>query len=779
MEKEIKISDEKLQAKLNFTPHKKQQEIINCNSRIRVVCGGKRGGKTLVASYEVVKEALLSDKRIWVVAPTYELTQIIFDQVIIFLDRILSSSDYSIIKKPVPKIQLANGSIIECKSSENSKGMMGRAVDLIVIDEASRVGEDIWKRFLRPNIVDRKGRVIMISTPAGKNWFYEMWINAGKGKFHFTSLDNPIFSKEEWDNIKATTPQRVFEQEYEAKFITDAGEVFRGIEDIVEGEMIQPEPGHSYIMGVDLAKHNDFSVLVVVDRFLRKMVWMDRFNDIDYNLQKKRIVSLAKKYRAKVVIDSSGCLIDNQRIITENGFKALKDIKDGEKVLTGKGNYKSVKNISSVKKKDIEVYKITPSYQTIPTELSFSHQVYTRDGWVEVGELSEGDYLKIPRKLPKGKFDYSCFKNKKLYHQKKDKFRVEDFYKTDLFWRIVGYFIAEGSTRTNRGISGKKYNQISFAFNNKETEYHNDIDKFASLIGRIASKRTREEYGCTELTISCGWLSKWFTIFGKKAHLKKIPADFDFLPDKYKKEIIKGFWRGDGDKMKDKKGFRFHSSSMDLILTMQRWLLYFGIISSLTTSKRKPRDKYVLNIYGQEGIKFAKLIEEECYKIKKINPTVGYIDRNYFYSPIKTIEIDTRNVRLWEFEVEDDNSAFANGLVVHNNGDPIAEDISREIFTEKVSLHSIKTKQQLIEKLSIFIEQKLITIIPDETLIKELQQYSFVISDRGYSKYSAPRGENYHDDCVIALALAVWDLRPTNYEPDTIQQTTKIFNEYL
>ncbi len=92
---------------------------------------------------KVVKEALLSDKRILVVAPTYELTQIIFDQVIIFLDRILSSSDYSIIKKPVPKIQLANGSIIECKSSENSKGMMGRAVDLIVIDEASRVGEDI------------------------------------------------------------------------------------------------------------------------------------------------------------------------------------------------------------------------------------------------------------------------------------------------------------------------------------------------------------------------------------------------------------------------------------------------------------------------------------------------------------------------------------------------------------------------------------------------------------------------------------------------------------
>ncbi len=311
MSTEIKtISDEKLQKALGFTPHDKQREIIDCKARIRVVCAGKRGGKTLGAAYEVVKEALLENKTIWIVAPNYELTQLVFDQTIMFLSKVLNSKDFSIVKKPVPRIRInLNGSIIECKSGENEKGLMGKAVDLIVIDEASRVNEDVWKRFLRPNIVDRRGRVIMISTPNGMNWFYDMWLNAKKwhGAFHFTSKDNPYFGEEEWEDIKATTPQMIFEQEYEALFVSEAGSVFRGIDDIAVLEPQAPEAGQVYTIGVDLAKHEDYTVLCVINRFKKEMVWMDRFTDIDYNLQKRRIIALSKKYNnAKVIIDSSG-----------------------------------------------------------------------------------------------------------------------------------------------------------------------------------------------------------------------------------------------------------------------------------------------------------------------------------------------------------------------------------------------------------------------------------------------------------------------------------------
>ena len=414
------ISDTKLQKVLNFTPHEKQQEILDSPARLKVVCAGRRGGKTKIAAYIATKKLLEDNQVVWIVAPDFSLTQILFDEVLQNIGKIFGDEGWKMRRKPHPIIELENGSKLECRSVENPRGMLGRATDLIIMDEAATVEREIWRQYLQPTTLDRKGKAIMISTPRGMNWFYDIWLWAGedkrRGRFHFTSLDNPEFPKEEWTSLKENTPQKTFEQEYEAKFVSSSGSVFQGIEEIIGDGEQSPKPEASYVVGVDLAKSEDFTVLVVMDRVKREMVYMDRFNGIDYNIQKQRILSLAKKYNcAKVVIDSSG------------------------------------------------------------------------------------------------------------------------------------------------------------------------------------------------------------------------------------------------------------------------------------------------------------------------------------------------------------------------KGDPIADDISRETFTEKYSMHSMKAKQQLIEKLDIFIQQKLITIIPDETLINELRRYGYQESAQG-KKYHAPKGS--HDDCVIALALAVWSLRPNDYEPDDRPRIPKTFNEY-
>ena len=46
-------------------------------------------------------------------------------------------------------------------------------------------------------------------------------------------------------------------------------------------------------MGVDWGKSNDFTVLTVMDVTTREMVCMDRFNQIDYAVQRGRLVALA------------------------------------------------------------------------------------------------------------------------------------------------------------------------------------------------------------------------------------------------------------------------------------------------------------------------------------------------------------------------------------------------------------------------------------------------------------------------------------------------------
>ena len=52
---------------------------------------------------------------------------------------------------------------------------------------------------------------------------------------------------------------------------------------------------------------------------------------------------------------------------------------------------------------------------------------------------------------------------------------------------------------------------------------------------------------------------------------------------------------------------------------------------------------------------------------------------------------------------------------------------------------------------------------PWEVLTAEMRRYEYAAGPSGQVTYSAPSG--YHDDCVRALALAVWGCRAAGVEP--------------
>jgi len=344
------ISDEKLQSKLNIEPHKEQERMINCDSDLKVCCAGRRGGKTFYAAYEATKKILQENQNIWVVAPNYELTKKVIDEVLRNLGKLFGSSGFNYRKKPTPVVEMkSTGSKIKGKSAENPKSMLGSSTDLIIVDEAAIIDKEIYDQYLEPTTIDRNGDIILISTPRGQNWFYDKWLNAGEGQFKFTSLDNPNFPKERWEKLKQEKPKKIFAQEYEAKFISSAGSVFRGIDDIVGDEQCQPEEGVGYIMGVDLGKQNDFSCCVVVDRTTNKVVWIDRFNELSYNLQKKRILNLAEKYNnAKIVIDHSGIgdpIVDDLKRHAYVEPLSLHSIKNKQQLIEKLAIYVEQKNI--------------------------------------------------------------------------------------------------------------------------------------------------------------------------------------------------------------------------------------------------------------------------------------------------------------------------------------------------------------------------------------------------------------------------------------------------
>ena len=252
----------------------------------------------------------------WIVAPTYPLSRETWWEFFAICPEELIAA----ISKSERRVEFVNGSILEWRSADDEASMRGAGLDWCIVDEAARVKEESWEA-LRPALSDRLGRAILISTPKGRNWFYRIFQRGLNGSSEYqswqrASRDNPYFPPQEWEAAKLDLPEIVFQQEYEAEFIDDVGLVFRNVK-ACSFEIGRPSKdmpwlfqprldGHSYILGVDLARTQDWTVICVLDAQEKRVVAWDRFNKIDWPVQKDRIAGMARGYRAPIMIDATG-----------------------------------------------------------------------------------------------------------------------------------------------------------------------------------------------------------------------------------------------------------------------------------------------------------------------------------------------------------------------------------------------------------------------------------------------------------------------------------------
>jgi phage FluMu gp28-like protein len=212
-------------------------------------------------------------------------------------------------------IEFPGGGIVQIRSADNPDSLRGESLDRLVMDEAAFMREEAWTEALRPTLSDRRGRAVFISTPKGRNWFWRAW-QLGQGadpdwcSWQFPTTANPHIDPAEVAAARRNLPERIFAQEYLAEFIEDGGGVFRRV---MEAAVVEEQPhaiqGHEYVMGVDLARKIDFTVCVVLDISVSpaRMVAIDRFNQIDWNIQIQRIRALAERFQvARIMVDQTG-----------------------------------------------------------------------------------------------------------------------------------------------------------------------------------------------------------------------------------------------------------------------------------------------------------------------------------------------------------------------------------------------------------------------------------------------------------------------------------------
>lgn len=200
-----------------------------------------------------------------------------------------------------------NGAVLHLRSATRRENMEGFEYDYVVLNEAGIILKDpsLWDNSIQP--MCKNAQVRFVGTPKGKNKFHELYHKYPS--YTFSAYDSPYWTTEQLDALKAETPAEVWAQEYMAEFIDGAGAVFRKI-DVCSMPVIhnyQTKPDTYYVMGVDLAKHQDFTVVMVADRITNEVIFMDRFNTIDWTFQKLRIKAIWERFnKCKVIIDATG-----------------------------------------------------------------------------------------------------------------------------------------------------------------------------------------------------------------------------------------------------------------------------------------------------------------------------------------------------------------------------------------------------------------------------------------------------------------------------------------
>ncbi len=314
LEKRKRIDINKFLKDINFEPHEGQRPIIDAyiNGKREIVwVSGRRSGKSLVLGAVATMESMIPGSKIWVVAPDYALAERVFNYLLQYVSKIYPEGTYKITSKPGLNIRFDNGSLVECKSGDNPNSLLGEEIDLLIIDEAAMLSPSVYERYLFATTAIRKGITVFISTPNRKNWFYRKYeeVRDKEDGFVFNSPSsiNPYVPLEEIERARQSLPEDVFKQEYLAQFLDTGAGVFRGFYDVIGNTYSEPIGSHRYILGADLAKVNDFTVLTVIDKQTHNVVYWDRFNGLEWGLVIQKIANIANKYnKAKVIIDSTG-----------------------------------------------------------------------------------------------------------------------------------------------------------------------------------------------------------------------------------------------------------------------------------------------------------------------------------------------------------------------------------------------------------------------------------------------------------------------------------------
>jgi hypothetical protein len=207
--------------------HPSQLTIAKHSARFKVICCGRRWGKGILGITAGLRKALKGG-RVWWVAPTYSISL----EGWTYLMRLVHQIPGAKVEISRLRVMFPSGGSIEIKTGDNPDNLRGSGLDLVVLDEAASMKQEVWDLVLRPTLADRQGEAIFISTPKHYNWFFDLFQRGESEEYpdwqswQKPTWDNPFIAESEIEAAQRDMEPGDFDQEFGASFTAIGGAIF-------------------------------------------------------------------------------------------------------------------------------------------------------------------------------------------------------------------------------------------------------------------------------------------------------------------------------------------------------------------------------------------------------------------------------------------------------------------------------------------------------------------------------------------------------------------------
>lgn len=367
---------------------------------------------------------------------------------------------------------------------------------------------------------------------------------------------------------------------------------------------------------------------------------------------------------AKVPYDT--CLAGDSKILTEVGYIPIAELLDEPKDVYGISG--KTRQVSAAKVRTVNHYlelKIFGDYSKIkvteehpfliaPKEQfmegktvrfsSFRGELQTK--WVEAGNLRVGDYV---------------------LHKKLEK--TPDIFTTSEA-RLFGYYLSEGSIvkEKNEKIAG-----LRFSFNINEEFTH--VAEILEMFPKAKKYLNIQKNECAVTLYDKELAIKFKQMGGEYSYHKFISPKILSSSDEILYNILGTLINGDGsqDHNKRKGQIRYTTVGENLARSIRRLCLELGVLSSINTqlfrnkfdNQKNFTRVYNISIPGS----FSEKLSKYSSKVIPYNFSVGSRLRQfggYIVIPIKSINIKSKSLSVYNLQVEEDETYYVNEYITHN-----------------------------------------------------------------------------------------------------------------